>query len=73
MKAGADEDDDEIQEALLRKRDLFKFLASLEPLCEEDAMPEIDDPPPEPVTCFDDWINEEEEVKDSGQLPETSK
>jgi hypothetical protein len=41
-----------------KKRDLFEFLASLEPLSEEDSMPEIDDPPPEPVTCFDDWVDE---------------
>ncbi len=26
-------------------------------------MPEIDDSPAEPVTCFDDWVDEEEEAK----------
>ena len=30
-------------------------LAKLPPLGPEDDFPEIDDPPPEPVTDFDDW------------------
>jgi hypothetical protein len=37
---------------------LFEFLASWEPLREEDAMPEIERPPAEPFTEFDDWVEE---------------
>ncbi len=66
------EDDDEKQEVLPRKRGLVALLASWEPLPEEDAMPEIEDPPPNPVTCFDDWVDEEEEAKINHQLAETS-
>jgi antitoxin VapB len=52
------QDDGKELEPIPKKRDLFEFLPSLEPLSEEDSMPEIDDPPPEPVTCFDDWVDE---------------
>ncbi|MFT2213236.1 antitoxin [Rhizobium giardinii] len=33
----------------LKKGSLLELLATMEPLAEEDRMPEIDDPPPEPV------------------------
>lgn len=33
----------------VKKRSLLELLASLEPLSEEDWMPEIEDYPPEPV------------------------
>jgi len=52
--------DDDLEPKLPpRKKDLVAFLATLKPLSEEDSMPEIDDPPPEPVTCFDDWVDED--------------
>jgi len=41
-----------------RKRDLadvLDYLRGLPPLGPEDQFPEIDDPPPEPVTDFDDF------------------
>jgi len=65
-------DDGERRQMLPRKRGLIEFLATLEPLSEEDAMPEIERPPAEPVTCFDDWVDEEEEAKVKDQLDEPS-
>jgi hypothetical protein len=52
------QNDEEKRETPPGKRGLVEFLANLEPLSEEDSMPKIEDPPPEPVTCFDDWVDE---------------
>ena len=54
------QDDEGKRETLPGNRGLIEFLASLEPLSEEDSMPEIERPPAEPVTCFDDWIDEDD-------------
>lgn len=35
--------------------DTIAWLRSLPPLDPQDDFPEIDDPPPEPVGCLDDW------------------
>ena len=40
------------------EKNLARLLATWEPLPEEDWLPEIEDPPPEPVTCFDDGEEE---------------
>jgi hypothetical protein len=53
--------DDRLEpEPLPKELGLIELLASWEPLPEEDSMPEIERPPAEPVTCFDDWVDEEE-------------
>ncbi len=50
--------DDELEsERLPEKKDIFAFFASREPLSEDDSMPEVERPPAEPATCFDDWLN----------------
>lgn len=38
--------------------EVLDWLAAQPPLGPEDQFPEIDDPPPEPVTDFDDWRND---------------
>ena len=35
--------------------EVLDWLAEQAPLGPEDEFPEIEDPPPEPITCFDDW------------------
>jgi antitoxin VapB len=40
----------------IKKRSLLNILASLEPLSEEEQLPEIEDLPPEPVDL--DWPDE---------------
>jgi len=46
-----------IIEPLSRAKSLLEYLQTAEPL--DIDFPEIDDPPPEPVTVFDDWDDED--------------
>ena len=38
-----------------RAKNLLEALSMMEPLAEEDWLPEIEDYPPEPVTAFDNY------------------
>lgn len=40
-------------------RSLVEWLKTLEPLTDEEALPDIEDHPPEPVTVFDDWPDDD--------------
>lgn len=38
--------------------EVLDWLAAQAPLGPEDDFPDIDDPPPEPMTDFDDWSDD---------------